>query len=52
MAPEMKYDGKINYDSRVDVYALGKLMIRVWFLYLNLNYNNNILKVNDKVMIN
>ena len=30
MAPEMCQDGLVKYDNRVDVYALGKLMIKIW----------------------
>ena len=30
MAPEIKENEKVKYDSRVDVYSLGKLMLKVW----------------------
>jgi hypothetical protein len=34
MAPEMKKDGKIKYDKRIDIYALGKLMLKIWENYV------------------
>ena len=30
MAPEMKLDLMVKYDNRVDVYALGKVMLKIW----------------------
>ena len=35
MAPEMKKEGQVKYDNRVDIYALGKLMWKIWFTYVN-----------------
>ena len=44
MAPEMKQEGLVKYDNRVDIYALGKLMLKIWFIYVNdFSYNKNLL---------